>query len=255
MDSSQSDVYLSLKMIEVINHPNIAEERKDDLIGAAIFMLLKRQKINKLVGLQAKAQILYDRWVAENIDDPVFTWSILLDPSPSKEFLDNTGKVKKLNFNFVLIPEWWKDDNYYEHFDFVKNALKPVIQPFTDDRFLEIMYEFYTKRFIGQLLRPFPRPINYASPLVASMMIQAKHKSMEKIKLARDSQEFTLKPIIVDSPDHQRDVRVTVTSLHHPNWREGRDIVVVKPGDSDKILQENEVLLDKFSGHLPADKN
>ena len=43
MDSSQSDVYLSLKMIEVINHPNIAEERKDDLIGAAIFMLLKRQ--------------------------------------------------------------------------------------------------------------------------------------------------------------------------------------------------------------------
>ena len=61
MDSSQSDVYLSLKMIEVINHPNIAEERKDDLIGAAIFMLLKRQKINKLVGLQAKAQILYDR--------------------------------------------------------------------------------------------------------------------------------------------------------------------------------------------------
>ena len=51
---------------------------------------------------------------------------MLLDPSPTKEFLDNKGDVEKLNFTFILIPEWWKDHNYYEHFPFVKNALKPV---------------------------------------------------------------------------------------------------------------------------------
>ena len=61
MDASESDVYLSLKMIEVINHPNVSDSHRDDLTGAAIMLLLKRQKINKLVGLQARAQHLYDR--------------------------------------------------------------------------------------------------------------------------------------------------------------------------------------------------
>ena len=40
MDASQSDLYLSLKMIEVINHPNVNVSDKDDLTGAAIMLLL-----------------------------------------------------------------------------------------------------------------------------------------------------------------------------------------------------------------------
>ena len=254
MDASESDVYLSLKMIEVINHPNVSDSHRDDLTGAAIMLLLKRQKINKLVALQAKAQHLYDRWVAQNIKDPDFTWTMLLDPSPSKEFLDNKGNVEKLNFTFILIPEWWKDDNYYEHFPFVKNALKPVIQPFTDARFLEILHQFHLKRFISQILSGIPQPINFASPQVLSMMAAAKEKAMEKIELAKNAQEFTLKPIIVDTPDHQRDVRVTVNSSHDPELTRGRDIITVKPGDSDKLMHEIDVHLSSFCGHLPPDK-
>ena len=254
MDASESDVYLSLKMIEVINHPNVSDSHRDDLTGAAIMLLLKRQKINKLVGLQARAQHLYERWVAQNRDDPDFTWTMLLDPSPTKEFLDNKGDVEKLNFTFILIPEWWKDNNYYEHFPFVKNALKPVIQPFTDARFLEILHQFHLKRFIGTVLSGIPQPINFASPQVLSMMEAAKENAIEKIELAKNEQVFTLKPIIVDTPDHQRDVRVTVNSLHDPDWAGGRDIIVVKPGDSDKLMREIDVHLSSFCGHLPPDK-
>ena len=254
MDASESDVYLSLKMIEVINHPNVSDSHRDDLTGAAIMLLLKRQKINKLVGLQARAQHLYDRWVAQNRDDPDFTWTMLLDPSPTKEFLDNKGDVEKLNFTFILIPEWWKDHNYYEHFPFVKNALKPVIQPFTDARFLEILHQFHLKRFISQILSGIPQPINFASPQVLSMMAAAKEKAMEKIELAKNAQEFTLKPIIVDTPDHQRDVRVTVNSSHDLELTKGHEIITVKPGDSDKLMREIDVHLSSFCGHLPPDK-
>ena len=129
------------------------------------------------MGLQAKAQLLYEQWVAQNRDDPDFTWPILLEPSPTKEFLDNKGNVEKLNLNFILIPEWWKDQNYSEHFPFVKNALKPVIQPFTDGRFLEIIHQFHLKRFIGGMLSGMTQPIDFSNPTVLSMMAAAKEKA------------------------------------------------------------------------------
>ena len=255
MDASESDVYLSLEMIKVINHPNVNESHKDDLTGAAIMLLLKRQKILKLNALQVTAQHLYDHWVSQNIMDPDFNWSMLLDPSPNKEFLDNKGNIEKLNFCFILIPEWWKDNDYYEHFEFVKNALKPVIQPFTDARFLEIIHQFHLKRYIGRVLSGIPQPIDFSNPHILSRMAAAKESAMQKIILAQDPDfpEFTLKPIIVDSPEHQRDVRVTVSSSHDGSWG-GKDIIVVKPGDSDKILHETEAHLNAFCGHLPEDK-
>ena len=63
MDANESDVYLSLTLINVIDRQGINSDHRDDLIGAAIMLLLKRQKINKLVTLQTKAQLLYEKYV------------------------------------------------------------------------------------------------------------------------------------------------------------------------------------------------
>ena len=44
MDANESDVYLSLTLINVIDRQGINSNHRDDLIGAAIMLLLKRQK-------------------------------------------------------------------------------------------------------------------------------------------------------------------------------------------------------------------
>lgn len=251
MNVLESEKYFHNEIIKVINHDDLPEGHKDDLYGAAIMMLLKREKIKKLSILQAKAQTMYDNWCAQNPENPEFTWTILFEPSPSKEFLDNKGNNEKLNFTFILIPEWWHDNDYYEHFPFVKNALK-----LSDSRFIDIIHTFHVKRFITQVLRTFRQPIDFSRPDVLEKMQLARDTAMEKIKLAIDPDfpEFTLKPVIVDSPDHQRDVRVTVSSLFHQNWAGGLNGIIVKPGDSDQILHDNEVQLRSFCAHLPPDK-
>ena len=150
MDVLDSEKYLYDEMIKVINHADLPSGHKDDLYGAAIMMLLKREKIKKLSLLQGEAQNMYDHWCAENPEHPDFTWTMLLEPNPSKEFLDNKGNNEKLNFTFILIPDWWHDNDYYEHFPAVKNALN-----LTDDGFIKIIHQFHLKRFITQSLSRF----------------------------------------------------------------------------------------------------
>jgi hypothetical protein len=241
MDANESDVYLSLTLINVIDRQGINSNHRDDLIGAAIMLLLKRQKINKLVALQTKAQLLYEKYV-ENMksstgrEDPIFSFPILLSPTPDLEFLNNGGEIDKCNLTLVLIPQWWRDNNYYEHLEFVKNALKPVIEPFTEERFFDILEKFFEKRYIGHTI---------ASGIATAESIgEAREKVKEKMENLENDQILTLKPIIKLQPGQtQKDLKVTIRSAQH--------LLSVKPGDSQEIRAETLFHLNKFSGHLP----
>ena len=81
---------LHSKMIDIIRRQDNPAKQKN-LLGEAILLLLKRQKINKLQPKQKYAEQLYSHWVAmqanKGADHGEFTPSILMEPKPTKEFI------------------------------------------------------------------------------------------------------------------------------------------------------------------------